>query len=109
MTTSRRSVVKGGLAAAAFSSAPGILKAQTTPSRAKTLRAVIHGDIGSYDPIWTTANVTSYHAGMVYDTLFGVDANQTPQPQMVGKHGVSDDKKTYTFELRDGLKFSDGK
>ena len=27
---------------------------------------------------------------------------------MVGKWGVSDDKLTYTFELRDGLKFSDG-
>jgi peptide/nickel transport system substrate-binding protein len=109
MTISRRATLKGGLAAAAAFGAPGIVKAQTAPSRARTLRAVIHGDIGSYDPIWTTANVTSYHAGMVYDTLFSVDANQTPQPQMVGKHGVSDDKKTYTFELRDGLKFSDGK
>ena len=27
---------------------------------------------------------------------------------MVGKWGVSDDKLSYTFELRDGLKFSDG-
>ena len=45
---------------------------------------------------------------MIYDTLFGLDANFTPQPQMVGKWGVSDDKLTYTFELRDGLKFSDG-
>ncbi len=27
---------------------------------------------------------------------------------MVVKWGVSDDKLTYTFELRDGLKFSDG-
>ena len=27
---------------------------------------------------------------------------------MVGKCGVSDDKLTHTFELRDGLKFSDG-
>jgi peptide/nickel transport system substrate-binding protein len=108
MSTTRRSVVKGGLAAAALTAAPGILTAQTTPTKARTLRAVIHGDIGSFDPIWTTANVTSYHAGMVYDTLFSTDANAVPQPQMVGKHGVSDDKKTYTFELRDGLKFTDG-
>ena len=45
---------------------------------------------------------------MIYDTLFGLDANFTPQPQMVVKWGVSDDKLTYTFELREGLKFSDG-
>ena len=45
---------------------------------------------------------------MIYDTLFGVDAKCEPQPQMVGKWGLSDDKLTYTFELRDGLKFHDG-
>src|SRR5262249_44359846 len=45
---------------------------------------------------------------MIYDTLFGLDENFNAKPQMVGKWGVSDDKLTYTFELRDGLKFSDG-
>jgi peptide/nickel transport system substrate-binding protein len=45
---------------------------------------------------------------MIYDTLFGVDGDFNPQPQMVGRWGVSDDKLTYTFELRDGLRFSDG-
>ena len=68
----------------------------------------MHGDLRVLDPIWTTANMTAYHGAMIYDTLFGIDANFKPQPQMVGKWGVSDDKLTYTFELRDGLKFSDG-
>ena len=45
---------------------------------------------------------------MIYDTLFALDAEHRAQPQMVGKWGLSDDKLTYTFELRDGLKFSDG-
>ena len=68
----------------------------------------MHADLRVLDPIWTTANISAYHGAMIYDTLFGLDANFTPQPQMVGKWGVSDDKLTYTFELRDGLKFSDG-
>nr|WP_325052479.1 ABC transporter substrate-binding protein [Sinorhizobium meliloti] len=31
-----------------------------------------------------------------------------PKPQMVEKWGVSEDKKTHTFKLRDGLNFHDG-
>ena len=68
----------------------------------------MHADLRVLDPIWTTANITAYHGAMIYDTLFGLDANFAPQPQMVSKWGLSDDKLTYTFELRDGLKFSDG-
>ena len=46
---------------------------------------------------------------MVYDTLFGNDADQKPQPQMVDKYdGQPPTSCTYTFKLRDGLKFHDG-
>src|SRR5947209_15509550 len=106
--TTRRSVLPGGLAAAALTSAPVIIKTQAQPSKARMLRAVMHADLRVLDPIWTTANITAYHGAMIYDTLFGLDANFTPQPQMVGKWGVSDDKLTYTFSLRDDLMFSDG-
>ena len=106
--TTRRSILKGGLAAAALTSAPSIVRTQAQPSRARTIRAVMHADLRVLDPIWTTANITAYHGAMIYDTLFGLDASFTPQPQMVSKWGLSDDKLTYTFELRDGLKFSDG-
>jgi peptide/nickel transport system substrate-binding protein len=97
------------MAAGAALGAPGLVKAQgAQPARNRLLRAVIHGDIGSLDPIWTTANVTSYHGGMIYDTLFGVDEQQRPQPQMVERFEVSEDRRTYTFRLRAGLRFSDG-
>jgi len=45
---------------------------------------------------------------MVYDTLFAMDSKFEIKPQMVDKFTVSADKKTYTFTLRDGLKFHDG-
>jgi peptide/nickel transport system substrate-binding protein len=45
---------------------------------------------------------------MIYDTLFALDETMTLQPQMVSQWEVSDDRLTYTFELRDGLGFSDG-
>ena len=106
--TTRRSILKGGLAAAALTSAPSIITSKAQPSAARTVKAVMHADLRVLDPIWTTANISAYHGAMIYDTLFGLDASFKPQPQMVGKWGVSDDKLTYTFELRDGLKFSDG-
>lgn len=105
-TLTRRTVMKGGLAIAGALAAPRVTLGQG-PSR-KIIKAVMHGDIPSYDPVWSSADMSHYHAGMVYDTLFGVDAEQNPQPQMVGKYGLSDDRLTWNFELRDGLKFHDG-
>ena len=45
---------------------------------------------------------------MVYDTLLGLDAGQTIQPQMADSWTESNDHLTYTFTLRDKLTFSDG-
>ncbi len=108
MTINRRRFVQGSLAAGALLANPATVRAQAAPPAARTLKAVLHGDLRVFDPIWTTANMTSYHAGMVYDTLFGTDDQYVAKPQMVSKWGVTDDKKLYTFELRDGLKFTDG-
>jgi len=47
-----------------------------------TIRAAMLAGVSGIDPIWTTANITAYHGAMIYDTLFGVDANDKPQPQM---------------------------
>ncbi len=104
MNTKRRTLIQAGLAAAV----PGVLRAQTRPPASRTIRAVLQSDVATYDPIWTTANISAYHGAMIYDTLFGNDHDQVPQPQMVGKYGSSDDKLNWTFELRDGLRWSDG-
>ncbi|HJW79029.1 MAG TPA: ABC transporter substrate-binding protein, partial [Beijerinckiaceae bacterium] len=106
MKSTRRTFLQTTAAAAALTQAPSVLRAQ--PAAGKTIRAVMQGDLRAFDPIWTTANITAYHGSMIYDTLFALDENMKSQPQMVSKYGVSDDKLTYTFELRDGLKFSDG-
>jgi peptide/nickel transport system substrate-binding protein len=107
MTTTRRTFIGAGFAAA-VASRPARLIAQNTASASRTIRAVMHGDLRVFDPIWTTANMTAYHGVMVYDTLFGLDENLASRPQMVDKFGQSDDKLTWTFQLRDVLKFSDG-
>lgn len=72
-----------------------------------TLTAVMHSDLRMLDPVITTAHITRDHAYMIYDVLVAVDEDFKPQPQMAD-WTVSDDDKTYTFTLRDGLKFHDG-
>ena len=66
----------------------------------KTIRAVPIGDLKVLDPIWTTAYLTRNHAYLVWDTLFALDAQNKPQPQMVERWSVSADQLTYDFTLR---------
>src|ERR1700730_8508261 len=77
-------------------------------SSPKTLRFIAQSDLRVIDPVWTTAVITRNHGYMVYDTLFALDRNFEPQPQMVESWQVSDDKLSYRFTLRGGLKFHDG-
>src|SRR6202161_3787052 len=81
--------------------------AASPPAQAKTITAVMHSDLRTIDPGFTTAYITRDHGYMVYDTLLAMDANFKIQPQMADWK-VSDDKLTYTFTLRDGLKWHDG-
>src|SRR5215813_222784 len=84
--------------------------AASPPASAETvLRAVMHSDLKIIDPIWTTALISAHHGYLVYDTLFSLDEKLVVRPQMVDKWDVSADKLVYTFTLRDGLEWHDGK
>ena len=78
-----------------------------SPLHAKTLTAVMHSDLRILDPTFTGAYITRDHGYMVYDTLLATDSSFKIQPQMADWK-VSDDKLTYTFTLREGLKWHDG-
>ncbi|MFA1676772.1 ABC transporter substrate-binding protein [Rhizobium mongolense] len=108
MKISRRDLIKVSMAAGAAVTVPSILRAQAAGADPKTIRMVKTGDLQVFDPIFTTANITADHGAAIYDTLFSVDSKFAPHPQMVEKWNLSDDKKTYTFKLRDGLVWHDG-
>ncbi len=99
-----RSLMKAGLAFAAAMMAVSPSLAQ----QPKVLRVTMHADVRTLDPFWTTQTIAGIHGLMIYDTLFSSDAELKPQPQMVNTWTVSDDRKVYTFTLRDGLTFHDG-
>ena len=85
-----------------------LLPAWQAAAQQKVLKFIPQADLRSLDPIWTTAYITRNHGYMIYDTLFAVDAKFQVRPQMVDKYDISKDRLTYTFTLRDGLRFHDG-
>ncbi|KAA2213584.1 ABC transporter substrate-binding protein [Teichococcus oryzae] len=100
----RRKLLAGAAAGAAMLASPTIGQ----PVRDRTLRMVPQANLTALDPIWTTASVTTGHGYAVFDTLYGLDSQLRPQPQMAEGHEVSPDGLTWRIKLREGLKFHDG-
>jgi peptide/nickel transport system substrate-binding protein len=100
----RRSFAAGAIAtgiATAASRAPA-------QNQSKVLRVVPQAEPQSFDPVFSQVNNVSMHGALVYDQLFGWDAQMNPNPQMVDNWKVSGDQLLYTFTLRHGLRFHDG-
>ena len=91
------------VAALATIAAPFVASAQTV------LKAVMESDVKILDPIWSGAYITRNYGYMVYDTLFSIDEKFEVKPQMVDTWKTSDDGLVWTFTLRDGLEWHDGK
>ena len=81
----------------------------TALAQSTVLRVVPHSNLAILDPIWTTAYMSRNHGYMIYDTLFGTDENAKIKPQMVESWTESTDHRLWTFKLRKGLEFHDGK
>ena len=87
--------------------------ALATPSIARAagsnvMKFIPQSDLTILDPLWTTAYVTRNHGLMVFDTLYGSDADYAAQPQMLAGHTIGSDGKEWRMTLRPGLKFHDG-
>ena len=74
----------------------------------KALRFVPHADLTIIDPYFSGVYITRNYGYMVYDTLFALDHEFRPHPQMVDSWKASEDGLTWEFTLRDKLKFHDG-
>lgn len=98
-------LLKTGAAALALSTS---LSALVLPAHSQTLTAVMQSPLRALDPIVSTAAISNTHGYMIYDTLLGMDAEFNVKPQMAERWEVSEDGKTYTFFLREGLKWHDG-
>ena len=87
-----------------------ILKATNEDSKSSDndLVIAIEGSVSSMDPAnIPDTNAISATRG-VYETLVSFDENQELTGKLAESWEVSDDSLTYTFKLRQGVKFQDG-
>src|SRR5450631_3013907 len=104
----RRRRVKGNVMSqrwAVLVLAVGALLAAAPAQSQSTLRVAPETLSRILDPHFTTSFTTRDLGYLIYDTLFAVDENFEPKPQMVESYTVSPDKLTYLFVLRSGLKW----
>lgn len=67
-------------------------------------------DADNYDPIRSTATAMVEVMAMLGDTLVSMDFDlKTVQPGIAETWGISEDGRTYTFNLRKDVKFCDGR
>ncbi|MEU7000000.1 peptide ABC transporter substrate-binding protein [Nonomuraea sp. NPDC046570] len=94
--------------ATAFAAAPA---ASATPApQESTLRVKMSGaGIDTLNPFLAFFNGALDTFGLIYPTLNSLDENGKPGPYLAESWTPSEDKLTWTFKLRDGLKWSDGK
>jgi peptide/nickel transport system substrate-binding protein len=97
----KRNTIASAIALAAALALP-----MPTWAAGKTITAVMHADLRT-PGMMTTAYIIRDFGYMIFDTLLAEDSNFKIQPQMA-EYKISDDKLTYTFTLRDGLKWHDG-
>jgi peptide/nickel transport system substrate-binding protein len=74
-----------------------------------TLRLAITQDEGTLTPYSYQTGYPGYELmTLIYDTLFLMDENLTPQPWLAESAQVSDDGLTYTVTLKEGVTWQDG-
>jgi peptide/nickel transport system substrate-binding protein len=74
----------------------------------KSLAIVPQANLNSVDPIWSTSQVSRNLGFMVFEPLYGRDANGVPRSQMIESDLVEDGGRRWTMRLRPGLLFHDG-
>nr|WP_328702776.1 ABC transporter substrate-binding protein [Belnapia mucosa] len=67
-----------------------------------------HANLANLDPIWSTQLISRTHGFLVYDTLYGTDADLRAHPQMAEGHTLEEGGTVCTVALREGLRFHDG-
>lgn len=82
--------------------------AETTDGEASQITIGIPQDLNSLDPNKAVGSGTLEILFNIYEGLYKPDSDGNLIPAVASDYTVSDDKKVYTFTLRDGIQFHNG-
>ena len=103
----RKVYVSALVTTAVMATAPAALAAAGDEC-AKVLGYEWSGEKQSMDPADMHSGDDAYHIFAVYNRLVDVDDNFKVLPELATEWSVGDDGLTWTFHLREGVKFHDG-
>lgn len=84
-------------------------RTESEPVGGGELRVGVASQPPSIDPHLSTTLSTKYVARQIFESLITIDSKYGPVPELAESIEESDDGKTYTFPLRQGVKFHNGK
>ncbi|HWV23813.1 MAG TPA: ABC transporter substrate-binding protein [Thermomicrobiales bacterium] len=113
----RRAFAGGAAALVAAGMLSGVSAQEATPGASAVpegtpggvLRVGVQGDPTELDPHLVVLDAASLITDLVYEGLVHEDAALVPQPLLAESWDISDDGTTYTFHLRSGVTFHNGR
>ncbi|WP_081747566.1 ABC transporter substrate-binding protein [Arthrobacter sp. Br18] len=101
-------VVAGLLASCASPAGTQAVSADATPVDGGVLNVSISAEPGCLDGHGISATQQQFLGRLIYDNVVTLDDNGEMAPYLAESWDISEDGKTYTFHLKEGVTFSDG-
>ena len=79
------------------------------PKRGGTLRFGVRKNLETFNPFMRIQSINHRVRSLLYENLLAVDQDLNPIPALARSWGISGDGMVYTFSLRPGVKFHNGK
>jgi peptide/nickel transport system substrate-binding protein len=97
------------LTLAAFAATTALIAAPGASAECiKVIGTESAGAAATMDPAFSNINDDGYQQNLVYNKLVNIDPNFLPMPELAKSWSLSEDGKTWTFELQTGVTFHDG-
>jgi peptide/nickel transport system substrate-binding protein len=108
VATALTALVIGGCGGAGSSSSSAGHGTPGTPKQGGTLHVAQLGEVTTLDPASAIGAQEIETISQILEPLFRTNAKEEVEPWLVTKYKSSDDDRTWTLQLRPGVKFSDG-